>query len=111
ANADVTDEVALAESLRAARVLAEARNVELEAAKARIETQALHDALTGLPNRRYLDQTLNQHRSRSRLPSDSLALLHIDLDRFKQINDTLGHAAGDAVLVHVARLLDAEVGG
>ncbi|MBZ9797621.1 putative bifunctional diguanylate cyclase/phosphodiesterase [Mesorhizobium sp. ES1-4] len=111
ANWDITDEVALEERLTTAKALAEARNVELEAAKARIETQALHDALTGLPNRRYLDQILNQYRNRSRLPGDSLALLHIDLDRFKQINDTLGHAAGDAMLVHVARLLNAKVAG
>ncbi|WP_246671533.1 MULTISPECIES: EAL domain-containing protein [unclassified Mesorhizobium] len=111
ANWDITDEVALEQRLKTAKALAEARNVELEAAKVRIETQALHDALTGLPNRRYLDQILNQYRNRSRLPGDGLALLHIDLDRFKQINDTLGHAAGDAVLVHVARLLNAKVGG
>jgi diguanylate cyclase (GGDEF)-like protein/PAS domain S-box-containing protein len=108
---DITSEVALTESLKAAKVLAEARNIELEAAKARIETQALHDALTGLPNRRYLDKILNQHSRRHREAGDGLALLHIDLDRFKQINDTLGHAAGDAMLVHVARLLNSKVGG
>jgi diguanylate cyclase (GGDEF)-like protein len=111
ANWDITDDVALEQGLKAAKALAEARNVELEAAKARIETQALHDALTGLPNRRYLDQILNKYRTRSRLPGDSLALLHIDLDRFKRINDTRGHAAGDAMLVHVARLLDSKIGG
>jgi diguanylate cyclase (GGDEF)-like protein/PAS domain S-box-containing protein len=110
-NWDITDDVALEQGLKAAKVLAEARNVELEVAKARIETQALHDALTGLPNRRYLDQILSQHGRRSRGAGDGLALLHIDLDRFKQINDTLGHAAGDAMLVHVARLLNSKVGG
>ena len=106
ANADVTDEVALAESLRAARVLAEARNVELEAAKARIESQSLHDALTGLPNRRYLDEIVAAFAERRQgATPQGLAILHIDLDRFKQINDTLGHTAGDAVLRYVARLL------
>ncbi|WP_185970232.1 MULTISPECIES: GGDEF domain-containing protein [unclassified Mesorhizobium] len=54
---------------------------------------------------------MNQYRNRSRLPGDSLALLHIDLDRLKQINGTLGHAAGDAMLVHVARPLNAKVAG
>jgi diguanylate cyclase (GGDEF)-like protein/PAS domain S-box-containing protein len=111
ANWDITEDVALEEGLERARALAEARNAELEAAKGRIEAQALHDALTGLPNRRYLDQKLEQYRMRARRPGDSLAVLHIDLDRFKQINDTLGHAAGDAMLVYAARLLGAKGGG
>lgn len=106
ANADITEEVALAESLRVANVLAEARNAELEAAKARIETQALHDALTGLPNRRYLDEIIAGFASRTQDGAHpGLAILHLDLDRFKQINDTLGHGAGDVVLKHVAKLL------
>ncbi|MEO7222893.1 MAG: PAS domain-containing protein, partial [Devosia sp.] len=106
ANADITEEVALSQSLRAANVLAEARNAELEAAKARIETQSLHDALTGLPNRRYLDEIIAGFAQRNRHGAHpGLAVLHIDLDRFKQINDTLGHTAGDAVLKHVAKLL------
>jgi len=89
-----------------ANVLAEARNAELEAAKARIETQSLHDALTGLPNRRYLDEIIAGFARQSVEGRQSgLAVLHIDLDRFKQINDTLGHTAGDAVLKHVAKLL------
>ena len=103
---DITEEVALSEGLRTANVLAEARNVELEAAKARIETQSLHDALTGLPNRRYLDEILTGFATRAETPAGTgLAVLHIDLDRFKQINDTLGHTAGDAMLKHVAKLL------
>ena len=92
-----------------AKRLVEARNVELEMAKARLEYNALHDALTGLPNRRYLDAELTKVTTECAASSDSVVLLHIDLDRFKQINDTLGHAAGDAMLVHVARLLEAAV--
>ncbi len=99
-NWDITEDVALAEGFKAAKELAEARNAELEQTKARIEAQSLHDALTGLPNRRYLDQMLNRNDSGA-----GLALLHIDLDRFKHINDTLGHAAGDVMLKHVASLL------
>lgn len=112
ANSDITEEVALAEGLRQAGVLAEARNVELEAAKARIETQSLHDALTGLPNRRYLDEILAGILARGESRGETgLAVLHIDLDRFKEINDTLGHSAGDAMLQHVARLLLDTAGG
>lgn len=97
---DVSEDVELQRQLRQARDLAEARNIELEAARARIEHNALHDHLTGLPNRRYLDQMLD-----SVADDSNIAILHIDLDRFKEINDTAGHAAGDAMLKHAATVL------
>lgn len=104
---DVTADVLLNQDLERARQLAETRNSELELAKSRIEHNAMHDSLTGLPNRRFLDEMLE---SFSRKPGDGrIALLHIDLDRFKQINDTLGHAAGDAMLIHAAEVLSANV--
>jgi diguanylate cyclase (GGDEF)-like protein/PAS domain S-box-containing protein len=109
-NWDVTEEVAAHRELQRAKELAEARNRELEAAKARIEHNALHDTLTGLPNRRYLDQILADRAAEAGLTGASVALLHIDLDRFKQINDTLGHIAGDAMLVHAAELLRGNLG-
>lgn len=105
ANWDVTEEVRAKRDLERAKTLAEARNVELEQTKARIEHNALHDTLTGLPNRRYLDTWLTERAERCHQNGGSIALLHIDLDRFKQINDTLGHVAGDAMLVHAANLL------
>jgi diguanylate cyclase (GGDEF)-like protein len=97
------------EDTELAKNLAEARNAELELAKASLEFNALHDALTGLPNRRYLDNVLAEHAATSAASEKSVALLHVDLDRFKQINDTLGHVAGDEMLKHVARLLRASV--
>ncbi|HEY6631821.1 MAG TPA: EAL domain-containing protein [Rhizobiaceae bacterium] len=103
-NWDVTTDLALAEKLRHTNLLSEARNVELEAAQQRIRFNALHDSLTGLPNRRYLDEVLAAHVEQFD-GGERAALLHLDLDRFKQINDTLGHAAGDAMLVHAARVL------
>jgi len=109
-NWDVSDDVALNENLKRANRLSEARNAELEAAKAAIEHNALHDSLTGLPNRRYLDEVLKERAEHAARNGSTLALLHIDLDRFKQINDTLGHAAGDAMLVHAARTLSANCG-
>jgi diguanylate cyclase (GGDEF)-like protein len=108
-NWDVSADVVLNEDLKRAKALTEARNVELEAAKASIEHNALHDALTGLPNRRYLDQVLEERAVDVRRAGGGMALLHIDLDRFKQINDTLGHAAGDAMLEHAATVLKANV--
>ncbi|WP_341872263.1 bifunctional diguanylate cyclase/phosphodiesterase [Devosia riboflavina] len=104
-NWDVTADVALSEDLRRAKALTEARNTELEAARVRIEHNALHDSLTGLPNRRYLDEMLRSNAAGGYGGSGTIALLHIDLDRFKQINDTLGHAAGDAMLIHASKVL------
>jgi diguanylate cyclase (GGDEF)-like protein len=104
-NWDRTSDVELTEELRRANLLTEARNKELESARDHIEHIALHDSLTSLPNRRFLDDMLKRHAEGGFQASGSMALLHIDLDRFKQINDTLGHAAGDAVLQHVAGIL------
>ncbi|MFK4810166.1 EAL domain-containing protein [Devosia sp. ZW T5_3] len=106
-NWDITEDVARSEDLRRTKLLTEARNRELEAAKSRIEHNALHDSLTGLPNRRYLDDILKANAGGGYAGSGSIALLHLDLDRFKQINDTLGHAAGDAMLVHASAVLRA----
>ena len=108
-NWDVTADASLNERLKHANRLSEARNSELEAAKARIEHNALHDALTGLPNRRFLDEVLKRHAAERAEDGRQMALLHIDLDRFKQINDTLGHAAGDAMLVHASEVLLAKL--
>lgn len=63
---------------------------------------ATHDALTGLANRRLFLDRLNQVIAASAIASDRFALLFIDLDGFKTINDTLGHAAGDVLLTEVA---------
>ncbi len=74
----------------------------LEQANAELQRQATHDALTELPNRvLYLDR-LGQAIVRARRSGDTFAILVIDLDRFKVINDTLGHAAGDRLLTEVA---------
>ncbi|TPN76150.1 EAL domain-containing protein [Mesorhizobium sp. CU2] len=103
---DVTSDVLLNENLMRERLLSESKNAELQAAKARIEHVALHDSLTSLPNRRYLDEML----AASGASDNRMALLHLDLDRFKHINDTLGHAAGDAMLIHASNAIKAKVG-
>ena len=108
ANWDVTADIELNRELKQATELALARNAELEATRVRIEYNALHDSLTGLPNRRYLDEMLQGLANRGFGADRSIALLHIDLDRFKQINDTLGHAAGDAMLIHASTVLRAK---
>jgi len=103
-NWDVTADFETRETLFEAKRMAEAHSVELEAARHRMEFNALHDPLTGLPNRRFLDQVLAE-RNRHFAPEARLSIFHMDLDRFKQINDTLGHAAGDEILRHAAELL------
>jgi len=81
----------------------------LDAARARMEHQALHDALTGLPNRRYLDDHLGRAIAAAARNGETLAVLHLDLDGFKAVNDTLGHAAGDAVLAAAAKGMQASL--
>jgi diguanylate cyclase (GGDEF)-like protein len=102
---DVTADALLAEQLRSAKAEADMRNIELELAKNRIEFNALHDPLTSLANRRKLDLELDTLGRNGDRPTTKFAFLHLDLDRFKEINDTLGHAAGDAMLVHASRIL------
>ena len=67
--------------------------------------QANHDALTGLPNRLMLQRELDLALHKAAKTGESLAVVFIDLDRFKQINDTLGHEVGDVVLQQIARRL------
>lgn len=70
---------------------------------------ALHDELTGLPNRRLFLDRLGATLERSRRTGAKAALLVVDLDRFKQVNDTLGHHAGDLVLQHVGSIFTTRV--
>ena len=71
--------------------------------------QALHDALTGLPNRALLDDRMSHALTAAHARGSTIAVLFLDLDRFKVLNDAEGHAAGDAVLVEVAERLRAAV--
>jgi diguanylate cyclase (GGDEF)-like protein len=80
-------------------------NRRLESARAELLQAAITDALTGCHNRRFLEQVMDrelQRHTRFNLP---LSLLFVDVDRFKAINDSLGHEAGDRVLKYVARFL------
>lgn len=70
-----------------------------------LERQAMHDALTGLANRRCFDEALTQEIRMAHRDGTTLALLMIDIDHFKRYNDTYGHPAGDACLQQMAHLL------
>lgn len=78
---------------------------ERRAAESELAHQATHDALTGLPNRTLLEDRLAQARGRLRRDSTSITVVFVDLDEFKEVNDTLGHRAGDQVLAEVAQRL------
>ncbi|PXX67081.1 MULTISPECIES: diguanylate cyclase domain-containing protein [unclassified Pseudomonas] len=71
--------------------------------------QASHDSLTGLPNRAFFEGRLNRSVRNAARQRDHLALLFLDSDHFKQINDTLGHAVGDEVLISVADRVRAQL--
>jgi len=76
----------------------------------RAEHEARHDALTGLANRAHAMQALDEMIERARRSGQGVAATFIDLDRFKAVNDTWGHEAGDALLLEVAARLRASVG-
>lgn len=78
---------------------------ERKAFEARIQRQALYDTLTGLPNRRLIHIRLDQDLARAQRFAGFGALLFVDMDYFKQINDAHGHTAGDALLTSVAHRL------
>ncbi len=69
--------------------------------------QAEHDALTGLYNRRFFQQELDRLIARVARSAETSGLLYIDLDQFKYINDTLGHAAGDDLLIEISKMISA----
>ena len=93
-------------------ILVNARDVtERKAFEAQLTHQAFHDTVTGLANRALFVERVRDAIARARRTDGSLAVVFVDLDDFKTINDSLGHAAGDEVLIEVARRLDGAVRG
>lgn len=86
-----------------------ARHNDLRRSNESLRHASLHDALTGLPNRSHLFEHLSAVFERCQRQGGQAAVLFIDVDRFKQVNDTLGHAVGDALLVELAQRLQSAV--
>lgn len=82
---------------------------DLVEAKQEMEHQALHDPLTDLPNRRALNNYLENLLKSDSTGNCPIAVFHVDLDKFKLVNDSLGHDAGDQVLLEASRILRSEV--
>lgn len=76
-----------------------------------LHTQSIRDSLTGLFNRRYLEETLERELQRAHRQNQSVGIVMIDIDHFKNFNDTFGHDAGDAVLRQVGELLMKNIRG
>ena len=92
----------LLQELKVANEELSAQKQELQAAKQRSDHSANHDLLTGLPNRRAFHNELKTAIDRSTSTGKAAGLLFIDLDKFKEVNDTLGHEAGDELLQQVS---------
>jgi diguanylate cyclase len=87
------------------------RTLSLESANKQLRHLATHDALTSLPNRMLLDDRLSQCIEQAKRVREGFAVCVLDLDRFKHVNDSLGHRAGDELLKQVARRLQSVVRG
>jgi diguanylate cyclase (GGDEF)-like protein/PAS domain S-box-containing protein len=86
-----------------------ARIEEIGRLQVALQELAVRDSLTGLYNRRYLDETLEREVSRARREGNPLALVMLDIDYFKRVNDTYGHQVGDEALRMLARTLLADI--
>ena len=86
-----------------------ARVAEIETLNEKLREQAIRDPLTGLYNRRYFDEVAGRDVARALRTGEALAILALDIDRFKSVNDEHGHAAGDLVLQVLAEILTASV--
>ncbi len=102
---DVTEQRRVQDELARAHQELAARVIEIEDLNARLREQVVRDPLTGLHNRRYLEETMKRDISRARRARESLVVAVIDVDHFKRVNDAHGHAVGDRVLLQLAHVL------
>jgi diguanylate cyclase (GGDEF)-like protein len=102
---DITRRKKVDDDLKLANQRLEARLVEISSLQDRLQYQADRDSLTGLYNRRFLEEVLEKEIAQASLTDSPVSLVMIDIDHFKILNDTLGHKAGDVMLRKLSELL------
>jgi diguanylate cyclase (GGDEF)-like protein/PAS domain S-box-containing protein len=102
---DITDQKLAEKALQDANSLLAKRLAEIEKLQAQLHDQAVRDYLTGLYNRRYLDETMEREVARSNRDARKLSVVMMDIDQFKGVNDIYGHQAGDDVLIALGKML------
>ncbi len=108
---DISNHWVAEEALRDANARLQAHVAEIEALQVKLQEQAIRDSLTGLFNRRYLEETLQREIARSDRSGRPLGIVMIDIDHFKELNDAHGHRAGDVALQALGALLAANTRG
>ena len=102
---DVTDRKDVEKKLRNANFRLQSQLIEIGILQSQLREQAIRDPLTNLFNRRYLEETLDRELARAARESYPVCIIMLDIDHFKQVNDTYGHEAGDVVLKALADVL------
>lgn len=102
---DITDHKNVEKKLRYANDRLQSQLIEIGTLQSKLRAQAIHDPLTDLFNRRYLDETLDRELARAAREGYPLCVIMLDIDHFKRMNDAYGHEAGDLVLQALARTL------
>jgi diguanylate cyclase (GGDEF)-like protein/PAS domain S-box-containing protein len=102
---DVTDRKEVENDLRHAMDRLQSQLIEIGLLQSKLREQAIRDALTNLFNRRYLDETLERELARAAREGYPLCILMMDIDHFKDVNDTYGHEAGDTVLKELSNMV------
>ena len=106
---NVSERKAAEAALRESNLRLQEQLREIERLQAALREQAVRDGLTGLYNRRYLDETLEREVARARREGNPLSLVMMDIDHFKNVNDTYGHQVGDEVLRLLSATLLADI--
>lgn len=102
---DITERRQAEEALIEAHQRLKVQFAEINALKEKLREQAIRDPLTGLFNRRYLQETLKRELARARRDRTPISIVMLDIDLFKQVNDSYGHAAGDLMLQDLGEML------
>ena len=108
---DISARKQVEDKLKTANEQLQLRVTEVESLQQELREQAIHDPLTGLYNRRYLNETIEREIARANRENDVFSIIISDIDHFKMINDTYGHQVGDTILVEIARIQEKHTRG